>query len=107
MNKPKVLTMLLVIIVSLIYSLAQEVMAHPSKYNEINPYHECERVADVWDDRSSTYSVVAIDSATEHNGVWYCIVLGEKHMPEYNMPVHLKMVYVKKTGRLIVKKWGF
>ncbi len=72
-----------------------------------NPFKVCEEAASSWDKRSRTYSIDVIESATTHNGIYFCIVRGMKHMPEYSVPVHLKITYNLEAGAMTVKKWGW
>lgn len=71
-----------------------------------SPYDVCERVASNWDYRSAIYSVDAIESATEHNGIYTCISLAVRHSAEIDIPMYVKITYNLEADAYSVKRWG-
>lgn len=96
--------MLLVLSTIMLANCSSPVLAQ--NLEKLNPYTICEKTADNWESKTNVYSVIAIHSAREVNGIYYCIVGAIEHRPEYDIPVTLKMTYNLEYDGLSVKRWG-
>ena len=71
-----------------------------------SPYEVCERVTDNWDYRTDSYTAETIESATQHNTEYTCIVRVIRHKVEASYPTHVIIKFDAIGKGYSVHRWG-